>query len=84
MKQFLNNEMENNKDINDEKLNLLRQKFKDSISLTKTIFGKNAFRRFVPGNKENPNGRWEKRVNMGLFEVVMCGFSKYKKIKLFL
>ncbi|MDQ1280470.1 MAG: hypothetical protein QG670_1733, partial [Thermoproteota archaeon] len=79
MKQFLNNEMENNKDINDEKLNLLRQKFKDSISLTKTIFGKNAFRRFVLGNKENPNGKWEKRVNMGLFEVVMCGFSKYKK-----
>jgi hypothetical protein len=79
MKQFLNNEMENNKAISDEKLNLLRQKFKDSISLTKTIFGKNAFRRFVPGNKDKPDGKWEKRVNMGLFEVIMCGFSKYRK-----
>lgn len=79
MKQFLNNEMENNKGISDEKINLLRQKFKDSISLTKTIFGENAFRRFVPGNKDKPDGKWEKRVNMGLFEVLMCGFSKYRK-----
>jgi len=30
--------MENNKDINDEKLNLLRQKFKDSISHNKNNF----------------------------------------------
>jgi hypothetical protein len=79
MKQFLNNEMDTNKGISDEKLNLLRQKFKDSISLTKTIFGKMAFRRFVPGNKDKPDGKWEKRVNMGLFEVIMCGFSKYRK-----
>ncbi len=79
MKQFLNNEMENNKNINDEKLNLLRQKFKDSISLSKTIFGEMAFRRFAPGNAEKPDGKWEKRVNMGLFEVIMYGFSKYKK-----
>jgi hypothetical protein len=33
----------------------------------------------MPGNKENPDGKWEKRVNMGLFEVVMCGFSRYRK-----
>ncbi len=79
MKQFLNNEMENNKGISDEKLNLMRQKFKDSIAMTKTIFGGNSFRRFVPGNKDKPDGKWEKRVNMGLFEVLMCGFSKYRK-----
>lgn len=79
MKQFLNNEMDNNKGISDEKLNFLRQKFKDAISLTKTIFGEKAFRRFISGNQDKPDGKWEKRVNMGLFEVILYGFSKYKK-----
>jgi hypothetical protein len=79
MKQYLNNDMENNKSISDERINALRQKFKESISLVRSIFGENAFRRFMPGNKEKPDGKWEKRVNMGLFEVVMCGFSRYRK-----
>ncbi len=79
MNQFLNNEMENHKTITEDKLNKIRQSFKDAISLSKTVFGENAFRRFIAGNEENPNGKWETRINMGLFEVVTHGFSIYKK-----
>lgn len=79
MRQFLNKEMEENKIITEEKLNTAQQTFKDAISLAKTVFGSNAFRRFTLGNEENPDGKWEKRVNMGLFEIIMYGFSRYKK-----
>lgn len=79
MKQYLNNELENNKNITDEELMQLRQSFRNAISLTRTVFGKNAFRKFVQGNQQEKNGRWEKRINMGLFEIIMHGFSIYKK-----
>jgi len=79
MKQFLNREMENNKKVTYEELKQMHQSFKDAISLTKTVFGERAFRRFVPGNQQDPNGKWEKRINMGLFEVITYSFSKYKK-----
>jgi hypothetical protein len=79
MKQFLNNEMENHKNITDDELNVMEQSFKDAISMAKTVFGKNAFRKFIVGDDENPNGKWETRINMGLFEVVMHGFSIYRK-----
>lgn len=84
MKQYLNNELENNKNITDEELMQLRQSFRNAISLTRTVFGKNAFRKFVQGNQQEKNGRWEKRINMGLFEIIMHGFSIYKKIRLYL
>ena len=79
MKQFLNDELKNNRNITDEELVQLRHSFRNAISLTRTVFGKNGFRKFVQGNEQEKNGRWEKRINMGLFEVVMYGFSIYKK-----
>jgi hypothetical protein len=79
MKQFLNKEMEENKNITEEKLNEAHQAFKDAISLAKTVFGTKAFRRFTSGNESNRDGKWENRINMGLFEIILYGFSKYKK-----
>ena len=79
MKQFLNREMENNKTITDEKIMLMRQAFIDAIFLTNTVFGEKGFRRFTLGNQENPNSKWKKPINIGLFEITMCGFKKYKR-----
>jgi 5-methylcytosine-specific restriction endonuclease McrA len=79
MKRFLNEEMEENRNITSKKMIELEQTFKDSVSLTKTIFGDKAFRRFTAGNEKTPNGKWEKPVNIGLFEVIMVGFTRYKK-----
>jgi 5-methylcytosine-specific restriction endonuclease McrA len=79
MKRFLNEEMEENRNINSKKMIELEQAFKDSVSLTKTVFGDKAFRRFTSGNEKTTGGKWEKPVNIGHFEVVMVGFSRYKK-----
>ena len=80
MKQFLNKEMENNRNISDEKIKELRRVFKETVSLVKSVFGDKAFRRFIPGNEKDPNGRWEiRKINVGLFEIIMFGFSRYTK-----
>lgn len=80
MKQFLNREMENNKEIAERKENELRNVFKKSVELTKTVFGERAFRRFIPGTKKDKNGKWEvKKINKSLFDVVMYGFTQYDK-----
>lgn len=79
MKQFLNNEMRVNRNIDISKLDELEQVFKDAVYLTKNVFGRKAFRRFATGNRDSPDGKWEKPINMGLFEITMVEFSRYKK-----
>ena len=80
MKQFLNREMENNRNISEEKIKELRRVFKETASMVKSVFGDKAFRRFIPGDEKDPNGRWEiRKINVGLFEIIMFGFSRYNK-----
>lgn len=80
MKQFLNKEMESKRNISKEEIKKLRQTFKETVSSVKSVFGEKAFRRFIRGNSEDPNGKWETRkINVGLFEIVMCGFAQYPK-----
>ena len=80
MKQFLNREMENNRNISEEKIRELRRVFKETVSMVKSVFGNNAFRRFIPGDEKDPNGIWEiRKINVGLFEIIMFGFSRYNK-----
>ena len=80
MKQFLNREMENNKNISEDKINELRRVFKETVSMVKSVLGDKAFRRFIPGDEKDPNGKWEiRKINVGLFEIIMFGFSRYNK-----
>ena len=54
--------------------------FKKAVQSAKTVFGNHAFRRFSKGLSNDPNGYWEeKKVNRGLFDVVMFGFTQYEK-----
>lgn len=80
MKQFLNREMEENKNISEEKIKKLKTIFKNTISLVKSVFGDKAFRRFIIGDEKDPNGKWElKKINVGLYEIIMYGFARYDK-----
>jgi hypothetical protein len=79
MKKFLNDEMEKYRKIDEEEAKKLRAIFKKSVELTKTVFGDKAFRRFVPGTEQDPNGFWEGRVNKALYDIVMFGFTLYDK-----
>ena len=80
MKQFLNNEMISHKDLNDEESKELSTVFKKSVRLTRLVFGKRAFRRLLIGTTKNRNSQWEERkVNRGLFDILMFGFTLYEE-----
>jgi|GEM_PF-957519 len=77
MKRFLNKEMEKYRNLNDAEENELRNVFKKSVRLSKIVLGDKAFHRFVPGSNEDPNGYYEKKMNKGLFDIIMFGFTMY-------
>jgi hypothetical protein len=80
MKQFLNNEIHLNRDLINKKKEELKTIFKKSVDLTKTVFGDKAFKRFMVGSSNDYNGKWETtKVNRGLFDVIMYGFTRYEK-----
>ena len=80
MKQFLNNEIELHKQLTQEEIEELQSVFRNSVELIKTIFGNKAFRRMASGNDRDPNGGYkETKFNKGLFDVLMNGFTDYKK-----
>ena len=80
MKHFLNNEIHSNRDLIPKKMEELRIIFKKSVELTKTVFGERAFKRFMAGFSIDYNGKWESnKVNRGLFDVLMFGFTRYEK-----
>jgi len=80
MKVFLNREMENYRNLNEEEKNKMIKVFKRSIELTKTVFGEKAFKRFILGNENDANGFWEERkINKALFDIIMYIFTNYEK-----
>ncbi|MBF0479743.1 MAG: DUF262 domain-containing protein [Candidatus Omnitrophica bacterium] len=76
---FLNNYMESNREISakqkEEKTNL----FKKSVELCQMVFGDTAFRRWQLGGEEDANGYREDKINEGIFDVQMYGFTEYDK-----
>ena len=80
MKQFLNKDMEKFRNLSDDEARELRAVFRKTVDLVRTVFGDKAFRRFIPGDDKDPNGYWETRkLNKGLFDVIMWSFSNYEK-----
>ena len=80
MKQFLNHEIIAFQNLSDNDKKNMQKDFKKAVQSAKTVFGNHAFRRFSKGLSNDPNGYWEeKKVNRGLFDVVMFGFTQYEK-----
>jgi hypothetical protein len=80
MKQFCNKELRDNRYLSTEKAKEYRIQFRKCVDLCFSVFGENAFRRFSPGDTNNPDGHWTaSRLNMALFDVQMCGFAAYDK-----
>lgn len=84
MKKFLNAQMERYQNIDENTLNDFEEQFKKAIDLSLSVFGDYAFRRFVPGNQEDPNGFWEagrgqRKFNRALYDVIMYEFTRYPK-----
>ena len=80
MKEFLNDFMHRYQGLTDEgKKEEFSRIFKQAVDLSRTVFGEHAFRRFRVGDAKNPNGQWDTSFNRPLFDIVMWGFTQYKK-----
>lgn len=82
MKRFLNKEMEKFRNLSDAEENEIRSVFKKSVRLSKTVFGDKSFHRFALGSDRDPNGYYEKKINKGLFDIIMFGFTIYDENKI--
>jgi hypothetical protein len=73
MKRFYNHDMERWKDIAAEDAARLRAAFKNALTLIRSLLGtQQAFKRYYRGDKDNPNGYWErKKFNASLYDVLM-------------
>ena len=79
MKQFSNKELRDNRNLSLEKADEYRKRFHHCLDLVKTVFGKNAFRRYIPGSGST-SGNWaDSQINMALFDIQMVGFANYSK-----
>ncbi|PSB28679.1 GmrSD restriction endonuclease domain-containing protein [Chlorogloea sp. CCALA 695] len=75
MKRFFNQDMEKYKNINEHDATALRDAFKNSVQIIKSLFDKSAFKRFRLGTQNNPNGLWEaQQFNTSIYDVLMGVF----------
>lgn len=71
MKTFLNNEMAKYQNISEEDATELKEAFKNSMRLIRSMFDKNSFKRFYIGDDNSSNGYWEpKKINNSLFDIM--------------
>jgi len=84
MRNFLNAEAREKRDISDKDLTELKSAFKNSCQIIRSAFGKNAFKRFYKGKDGQPNGYWEpKKFNTSLYDILMYSFAKEDKNKVY-
>jgi len=58
----------------------LRNAFKNTIQIIKSLLDKNAFKRFYRGDEKNKNGKWESlKFNVSLYDILMCLFAEVDK-----
>lgn len=82
IKRFLNEEAAERRNISKEKAAEIRRCFKNSVQLVKSLLGKNVFHRYLSGNEECHNGKWEERVfNVALYDILMVCFAREDKNK---
>lgn len=80
MDRFLDDDMRSYQNLSPRQQEELRSAFKNSVSLTRSLLGPNAFRRFYRGTDESPCGRWEaKKFNASLYDILMYCFADKDK-----
>ncbi len=76
---FLNGYMDTHREISEKQKEDKISIFKKSVELCQTVFGDTAFRRWTAGDEEDPNGYREDKINEGLIDLQMYGFTQYEK-----
>jgi uncharacterized protein with ParB-like and HNH nuclease domain/predicted transport protein len=80
IKGFLNSTMKKYQNISSDDEYSLRNAFKNTVAIIRSLFGNNAFKRFYSGREKNINGRWEtQKFNVSLYDILMYSFAKEDK-----
>lgn len=80
IKNFLNQEMIRFGNISHKDADNLRTAFKNAVSISKSVFGDKAFKRYYKGTLSEPSGYWEpKRFNVSLHDILMDSFARVDK-----
>jgi hypothetical protein len=81
MERFLNEDMKKYQHLSQQEGDKLRGAFKNAVTLTHSLLGKNAFKRYYRGrDSDSPNGQWEpKKFNASLFDILMWSMSRFDK-----
>jgi hypothetical protein len=79
MKRLLNDQMEEKRTATVEQVQRYDLLFKKVVRMAISVFGDKAFNRFATGTESDPNGRWEGKINLALFDVVMVCFAQYEE-----
>jgi len=84
IRKFLNDEMESYRNITEVDVKKLKTAFKNAVMVVRTLFDKDAFKRFYKGDKKKPNGYWEpKKFNASLYDILMYSFAREDKNKIY-
>jgi len=84
MRKFLNNDMEKYQFISEVEAIELKNAFKNSVTIIKSLLDNHGFKRFYKGDEKNPNGYWEpKKFNASLYDILMYSFAKEDKNKVY-
>lgn len=84
MKKFLNNDMKKYQDISESEAAELKNAFKNTVMIIRSLLGDHAFKRFYKGDDKDPNGHWEpKKFNASLYDILMYSFAKEDKNKVY-
>lgn len=84
IRNFLNAEASEKRDISEKELAELKAAFKNACQIIRSAFDKNSFKRFYKGKDGQPNGYWEpKKFNTSLYDILMYSFAREDKNKAF-
>lgn len=84
MKNFLNTEAEKYRNLSKDDAMQLKAAFKNTCQIIRSMFGKNAFKRFYKGSEKNFSGNWEpSKFNASLYDIVMYTFAREDKNVIF-
>ena len=80
MKNFLNTEAEKHHNLSKDNAHELKAALKNACQVIRSMFGKNAFKRFYKGSDKDPLGYWEpKKFNASLYDILMYTFAREDK-----
>lgn len=80
IKKFLNDSMEKYRNISSSDETNLRNAFKNTVQIIRSLLDNNAFKRFYRGDVKNKNGKWEtQKFNVSLFDILMYSFAREDK-----